>query len=140
MYTEGRESSNEQDVLVKQYASTNLNKVQKIISIQVLVKVTGSLTLMSFERASLVEYENEIRTLFKRCVKGYLKLKVDNMPTRQNNIHQIILPSRGQRATINILKYIVLESIKLTFEFNENLKLTNILDLYSITICTGEII
>ena len=48
-----------QNVFVKYYASRN--KVQRsYFSIKVKVKVTKSLTLMSFERESLVEYACQI--------------------------------------------------------------------------------
>ena len=49
-----------QGVFVKHYAPGG-NKVQKaIFSFKVKVKVTRSLTLVSFERASLVEYACQI--------------------------------------------------------------------------------
>ena len=49
-----------QGVFVKQYAPGD-NKVQKVIfSFNVKVKVTRSLTLVSLERASLVEYACQI--------------------------------------------------------------------------------
>ena len=49
-----------QGVFVKHYAP-GCNKVQKaIFSFKVEIKVTRSLTLVSFERASLVEYACQI--------------------------------------------------------------------------------
>ena len=52
-----------QGVFVKHYAPGG-NKVQKaIFSFEVKVKVTRSLTLVSFERMSLVEYARIFSTL-----------------------------------------------------------------------------
>ena len=68
-----------QGAFVKQYAPGG-NKVQKAsFSFKVKVKVTRSLTLVSFERASLVEYEVSIS--YGSKVKS--KVKVDNRQTNK---------------------------------------------------------
>ena len=63
-------------------------KVQKaILSFKVEVKVTRSLTLVSFERASLVEYACQISEVsISYCSKVIAKVEVDNRQTnRQTN-------------------------------------------------------
>ena len=56
---------------MKHYAPGG-NKVQKaILSLNVKVKVTRSLTLVSFERASLEEYAYQIWSLYLLRFKGY---------------------------------------------------------------------
>ena len=48
------------------------NKVQKaIFSLKVKVKVTRSLTLVSFERVSLVEYACQVLSLYLLRFKSY---------------------------------------------------------------------
>ena len=60
-----------QGVFVKHYALSG-NKVQKaIFSSKVKVNVTRSLTLVSFERASLVEYACQIWSLYLLRFKSY---------------------------------------------------------------------
>ena len=60
-----------QGVFVKHYAPGG-NKVQKaIFSFNVKVKVTRSLTLLSFERVSLVEYACQIWSLYLLRFKSY---------------------------------------------------------------------
>ena len=60
-----------QGVFVKHYAPGS-NKVQKaIFSFKVKVKVTRSLTSMSIERASLVEYACQIWSLYLSRFKSY---------------------------------------------------------------------
>ena len=72
-----------QGVLVKHYASGG-NKVQKaIISFKVKVKVTRSLTLMSFERAPSVEYACQIWSLYLFSLKVIAKVKVDDRQTNK---------------------------------------------------------
>ena len=60
-----------QGVFVKHYAPGG-NKVQKaIFSFKVKVKVTRSFTLVSFERASLVEYVCQIWSLYLLLFKSF---------------------------------------------------------------------
>ena len=62
-----------QSVFVKHYAPCG-NKVQKtIFSFKVKVKVTRLLTLVSFERASLVEYACQIWRLYLLRFKSFIK-------------------------------------------------------------------
>ena len=82
-------------MFVKHYAPGG-NKVQKaILSFKVKVKVTRSLTLVSFERASLMHAKYEVSISYSS--KVIAKVKVDNRQTdkqtdRQdkNNIPSII--------------------------------------------------
>ena len=58
------------------------NKVQKaIFNFKVKVKVTRSLTLMSFERASLVEYAFKYEVSIYYGSKVIAKVKVDSKQT-----------------------------------------------------------
>ena len=62
-----------QGVFVKHYAPGG-NKVQKdIFTFKVKVKVTRSLTWVSFERVSLVEYACQIWSLYLLQFKSYSK-------------------------------------------------------------------
>ena len=49
-----------QDVFVKHYAPVETKSKKSILSLKVKVKVPRSLTLVSLERASLVEYAYQI--------------------------------------------------------------------------------
>ena len=62
MYENNENSKNNQGVFVKHYSmpSTATKSKKAIISFKVKVKVTRSLTLVSFERVSLVEYACQI--------------------------------------------------------------------------------
>ena len=60
-----------QGVFVKHYAPGG-NSVQKaIFSLKVKVKITRSLTVVSFERMSLVEYACQIWSLYLLRFKSY---------------------------------------------------------------------
>ena len=58
-----------QGVFVKHYAPAATESKQAIFSTQVKVKVTRSSTLVSFERALLVEYACQIRSLYLQTNK-----------------------------------------------------------------------
>ena len=70
------------------------NKVEKVIfSFKVKVKVTRSLTLVSFERASLVEYDAKYEVSISYVLKVASNVKVDNRQTNRqdkNNMPPII--------------------------------------------------
>ena len=65
------------------------NKVKKaIFSFKVKVKVKRSLTLVSFERVSLVEYACQIWSLYLLRLKVIAKVKVDNRQTDKQTDRQ----------------------------------------------------
>ena len=63
--------SKNQGVFVKHYAPGGNKSEEAIFSMKVKVKVTRSLTLVSFERTSLFEYACQIWSLYLLQFKSY---------------------------------------------------------------------
>ena len=72
-----------QGVFVKHYAPGNNKVLKAICSFKVKVEVIRSLTLVSFERASLVEYACQIEVPISYSSKVIAKVKVDNRQTNK---------------------------------------------------------
>ena len=108
-----------QGVFVKHYMyAPGGNKVQKaIFSFKVKVKVTRSLTLVSFERVSLEELEARYEVSISYGSKVTAKVKVDNRQTNRQTDRQTNRTGQKQYAPDNsILGH---TNLKLSQNFKE---------------------